>query len=643
MKHKSLFKRAMAWALTGLLAVGTMGGAALAANVADATIDMSRTGSLTLYKYIQGETMDDLSGMTSEEVAAYVYEHPDGLEAEAGVIYRYLKVADIAQYADGDTVAVGYAIDEDTVEFLGVTEEDIAATVDGVEYYSSDTLDAALKTKSATQTEVFMREQEAEATPETDENGKTTVTDLELGLYLVCEYSYPAETEADADHCAPFLISVPSTNAEGDTWVYDVEAIPKNLVSEVTNDKVIVNNDGSETKELDAEIGESVAFLIRSDVPSAVGKLETYLVRDTQSDGLTYDEDSYAVYGVAEDGTRTALADGKDFAFTSEDNVLTWDFETTALADDEGWAAYSSVEIYYTAHLNENAVIGGEGNPNELETVYSRYTNTDVDGRNGSDGGDDEDLVVKTVTPEENPVVYTYAIDVVKQDSSTGAALSGVTFALLDADKNELTVSQREDGTYYLDTTGTETLTTDASGEFKIIGVQADTYYLRELAAPDGYKNLDGDIEITISSNELTYVQDEDGQYAVADVSASYVTSTWPSQKSFALALTATNGSYTHFGTSDLTAEGELVAMYDTEDLTWTCNYAMGSKDAGSDSGVVKLTVLNAPKATMPKTGTDAGFWLMVAGCVVVAAGVVLCLASFKGRRRKDSKPADQG
>lgn len=280
MRHKSLFKQATAWALTGLLAVGVMGSAALAASVADATIDTSRTGSLTLYKYIQGETMDDLSGMTSDEVAAYVHEHPDGLEPEAGVIYRYLKVADIAQYADGDTVAVGYAIDEDTAEFLGVTENDIAAMVDETAYYSSDTLGAALKTKSATQAETFMREQDASAAPATDSDGKTTISNLDLGLYLVCEYSYPAETEADAEHCAPFLISVPSANADGDTWVYDVEAIPKNLVAEVTNDKVIVADNGSETKELDAEIGESVTFLIRSDVPSAVGKLDVYQITD---------------------------------------------------------------------------------------------------------------------------------------------------------------------------------------------------------------------------------------------------------------------------------------------------------------------------------------------------------------------------
>ncbi|HBK26004.1 MAG TPA: hypothetical protein DDY90_04600, partial [Clostridiales bacterium] len=41
-------------------------------------------------------------------------------------------------------------------------------------------------------------------------------------------------------------------------------------------------------------------------------------------------------------------------------------------------------------------------------------------------------------------------------------------------------------------------LTTDANGKIEIAGLDADTYYLREVKAPDGYNRLADDVEVKI-------------------------------------------------------------------------------------------------------------------------------------------------
>ena len=53
-------------------------------------------------------------------------------------------------------------------------------------------------------------------------------------------------------------------------------------------------------------------------------------------------------------------------------------------------------------------------------------------------------------------------------------------------------------------------LTTDAQGNIHVSGLDADTYYLREVQAPAGYNKLAGDIEFKIvpttgENNTLTY------------------------------------------------------------------------------------------------------------------------------------------
>ena len=251
-----------------------------AAAVGDATIDTSRTGSLTIYKYDLTNAEKD-GVWDSSYVSTGVYDqtgvvnilsgsragdtdHETDLGngeksfgyAIRGVEFSYLKIADIVQFseaaADGRTdshVEVLYGINKvKGADFLralglenGAKRYTNADRLDASKYfYQSDVLIDALATgleansttvKNALET--YMAANGGTAMAPTDAYGKTQTTDLELGLYLVVETAVPEMVVSTTN---PFLVSVPMTSVDGsnatdggERWIYDITLFPKNL------------------------------------------------------------------------------------------------------------------------------------------------------------------------------------------------------------------------------------------------------------------------------------------------------------------------------------------------------------------------------------------------------------------------------
>ena len=485
------WKRILLLLLSNVLVLATT---AAAVPGAESVIDYNRTGSLTLQKFTENSEIS--TDLTEQDLAEYLQQNPGALTPLADVTFRYVKIGEIQQYTNDSTVSIGYAVDSVTEAYLNLTAEDIAATADGRNIYDAKVLDEKLNLKTATETDRYMDSQNAVAMPKTNSEGKTTVDNLHLGLYLLAEYGYPSTAIVDEDHCAPFLISLPSSDGANGNWSYDLTISPKNILAPIHNDKKIVGNNDNETTEVDAEIGMPVTFLIRSDIPYAIGKLETYRLVDTLSSGLTFDQDSYCVYVVTEFGARVQL-DNDDFSFSAVNNILTWDFNCSALADADGWSAFDSIEIYYTAKLNENAIVGGNGNPNEVRTEYSRFANV-------------KDSPLETIAPP--PVrVFTYALNILKVASGTKEPLGGACFILKNEDGNELKIKKQADGNYYFHPGGSSSMWTDDSGNLRITGLQAGTYYLKEIEAPKGFMVLRDEIKIEITSNEFHYSRSDSG------------------------------------------------------------------------------------------------------------------------------------
>ena len=254
--------------------------AVFAAEVADATIDMSQKGSLTIYKYDltnaekdgvwdssyvstgvydQSGVVDVLGGKRAGDTdnksdlgngeASYGY-------AIKGVEFSYVKIAEIVQFsestADGIThnhVEVLYGIDKvkggDFLKALGLENgAERYANADQLDstkyFYQSDVLinalAAGLEANSTTvknALEKYMAANGGVKMAPTDAYGKTQATDLELGLYLIVETAVPEMVVSTTN---PFLASVPMTSIDGTNatdggtrWIYDITLFPKNL------------------------------------------------------------------------------------------------------------------------------------------------------------------------------------------------------------------------------------------------------------------------------------------------------------------------------------------------------------------------------------------------------------------------------
>lgn len=203
---------------------------------------------------------------------------------------------------------------------------------------------------------------------------------------------------------------------------------------------------------------------------------------DTLSDGITFDKlDTVEITNG--DGSTPQVINN----YTLDPNnpqssfKLSIDDVKTCVPDLNKGA---TITVTYTAHLNEKAYVntvgGGTDNKN---SVYLEYSNnprisTSLD---------------HTTTSEV--CVYTYQLNNTKhQDSENGPVLEGAGFRLYSNEacnaEDEIKLKMNDDGTYSRDFStegkGVEMLS-NKDGQFNVKGLDAGTYYLKEITPPDGY------------------------------------------------------------------------------------------------------------------------------------------------------------
>lgn len=343
-------KKLLAAALTLCLCLGMIP-AAHAATVSEATIDTSRTASMTIYKYditnaekdgvwdgsyvstgVYDQNVNDTlggatrAGDTDAESTLGNGETANGY-AVKGVEFTCLKVADICQYSKADAgsnlTKVLYGIDNakatGLLAAIGLTEDSRCKEADvageDILYFESDVLVNALRTALAANAtvvknalEVYVKENAGTAMPETDANGMTSAAGLPLGLYLVVETNVP---EMVTNTTNPFFISLPMTSVNGGNatnggqeWLYDVTLYPKNETGIPTLEKTVREaktdtgkNEASGTitdgfaHTATGSAHDVMEYQIVSTLPSITSDataLSAYTFVDTLSKGLTY-------------------------------------------------------------------------------------------------------------------------------------------------------------------------------------------------------------------------------------------------------------------------------------------------------------------------------------------------------------------
>ena len=298
-------------------------------------------------------------------------------------------------------------------------------------------------------------------------------TGLNLGYYLI-------------DTTLGTLCSLDTTNPS--VVMKEKNEIPTN-VKTVEED----STPGVYGKNNDADIGQTVNF--KSTITAQAGA-ENYVFHDKMSSGLTYTGvSSVTLNGNAVDAANytvktTGMTDDCTFEV-----VFTQAFCDTLKANDK-------IVISYTATVNENAVIGSDGNPNESKVSYGEKGQFSTVPSETKTYTWDVDILKYTVVKGENGV------------ADTEKPLSGAVFTLSRDDKgtNLITLIEVEKNVYRVAKTGetgiTE-ITTDETGAFTIEGLDSDTYYLIEKTAPAGYNTLKEPVTITISSDGKVNVTTE--------------------------------------------------------------------------------------------------------------------------------------
>ena len=395
-------------------------------------------------------------------------------DAVPGQIYKAYQILYLESYShttdkEGNITATGaYAYKANGAWETWLKTQTDFVSFDGQGYVTwVEGADAAAFAKAA-QVEAAKMTADATATAPAATEGATystvTFSDLKLGYYLV-------------DTTLGTLCSLDTTNPNVTMEEKNEAPTNEKLVEE---DRKVSTGDAWGTTN-DADIGQTVNF--KSTITAQAGA-ENYVFHDKMSAGLTYT----GVTGITLNG---AAVDASNYTVVTENLTDGCTFEvifTQAFCDT--LKANDKIVISYTATLNENAVIAGDGNPNTSKVSYGDSSNTKY-------------------TPESQTKTYTWDVDVFKytKNGETETALAGAKFTLSkSADgSNPIALVSKGNNVYRVAKTGetgtvTE-ITTDATGKFTIQGLDADTYYLTETAAPAGYNKLAGAVTIVIGEN----------------------------------------------------------------------------------------------------------------------------------------------
>ena len=505
-----------------------------------------------------------VSGMS---VAQWVYQnYPDYIGYTTSGDVTDVTVTEITEAFAGEDYEES---DDPTGETGGITASELAG------FY--DDLAAAIRSGTV----VVADDGDDIYTATADEEGTASLT-VSQGVYLLI-----TDNGVEYVHKVSSVNVVPTYNSETGQWELtetemEVKRTPLSIDKEITSYDDVEGEEFDGTSAIDSSgVGDTVSYRIAAAVPgypeSALA--HQYYITDTLPCALTLDADSIRVYGAY-----TADADIEDMDLLTEDtdyllstSVTADDARTTETLDsftvyfsydanndgdctDEGECdlydqidQYSYIVVTYDTTMNHTA-LAATAYENDATLTWSNspyvtgnYTTTSVD------------------TYGDDPIVYTYGIELLKTNTAGDVVLQGAGFRLVDYEGNALYFFDLGDGDYELactdwdneyteehqstsnsvlsmtvdGETATNTLVSAADGTITITGLDAGTYTLTETVAPDGYNKIGYQIEVVITDADLDGAPTLSGLYSNdAESSDGYVHITVTDTQGFELPQT---------------------------------------------------------------------------------------------------------
>jgi fimbrial isopeptide formation D2 family protein/LPXTG-motif cell wall-anchored protein len=383
----------------------------------------------------------------------------------------------------------------------------------------------------------------------------------------------------------------------------DIDVTPKTGTPTFVKKVMDVNDTTAEKSgwqdSADYDIGDDVPFQLTATLGNDVEYYNAYPVefKDTLSEGLTYNYGIKVMLDGKTDVTKwfTVKVDGQNLTIFTKDAKA---FDATN---------NSTIVVTYNATLNEQAVIGSDGNPNTAQLVYANNPNVtypvysddtkktietstpseDEYKKTNPSGGDDEANVDDQKAPDDytsedetnnggtpttsesvkdTVIVFTYKVVINKYDENMNA-LAGATFVL---------EKQLSDGS-----TKEITAVTDKDGVvFTFSGLDDGTYVIKETETPDNY-NAISDITFEISAEHDT----------TADTPT----------------LTKLNG-------IEVNADDGTITLTEGQDAT-----------VDTSNGTITANIQNFKGSTLPETGgMGTKLFYVFGGLLVLGASILL-------------------
>lgn len=576
-------------------------------------IDMTQKGSLTVYKYDLTAAEED--GIdTSEEKFANNGKEDEKAKEEfknyviSGVEFTYLHLGNIHTEHKRNEIQILYDIPEKLEKILGMDNKR------GNHQYTSTELNYSLKellaqeTEGRNQLEQYVNHaDEKKNMPLTDKNGKTSVTELPLGLYLIVETKVPANVHTTVE---PFFVSLPMTDHEGEAWFYDVEVYPKNQTNIPDLDKLIKQHDDNGKLPYEdiatGSQGDIMDYIFVSHLPKITSEA-TYLTQYTFTDqmdiGLTYNEDVSLYFYKTEEEARNhdkekaiQVWEAKEKLFkteyqgeTSGKSKMIITITKEGLEEINTKLSNKWMVIAYSCTINTDGspVLGDSGNINEVTLEWKRTNMEEID------------------MLEDRAKVYIFGLNIQKTFSDQKGKFQDVKFLLQNKTDGYYLKAKGENGVYYI--TDQEKGTSEKEGtifnpgekgNLTINGLEADTYILTEIATANGYSLLKEPMVIDIRSTVDDIIPSRTTLYDILDITNNpnkEVIETPGERASASIDGTNTTMSEFHSETGIVSANGR-----------------------------VDIEVINNKTFKLPQTG-GYGTWIFtLAGCGAALGGVVL-------------------